>query len=85
MSCLHVSADVFSTAVHPYNCIMQGLAADFVPDNGGFPLVCDAKSFDFKFSIFLLCCFDSLLYARLNTLPYFLRVVLYPAIRSRQI
>lgn len=44
--CFHVSANVFSAAVHPYNRIMQGLATGFVPDNTGFTLVCDAKSFD---------------------------------------
>ena len=79
----HVCADLLSAAVHPYNCIMQGLAAGFVPDNSGFPLVGDANALYIQLSMLFLCCPYSLLYTLLNSLPYFLRIVLYPAAGSQ--
>lgn len=43
---LHLPANLLSTAVHPDNCIVQGLATGFVPNNCSFPLIGYAKCFD---------------------------------------
>lgn len=79
----HVCTNLLSTTVHPYNCIVKGLAACFIPDDRSFTLICDANGLDIEHSVFLLCCLDSLLYTFLHSLPYLCRIMLYPAAGSR--
>lgn len=79
----HVCTNLLSTIVHPYNCIVKGLAAGFIPDNSSFTLVCYANGLDIELSVFLLCCLYSLLCTFLDSLPYLCRIMLYPAAGSR--
>lgn len=63
--------------------MMQGLAAGFLPHNSGFPLVGDADGLYIQLAMLSLCCAYSLLYTLLDSLPYFLRIMLYPAAGSQ--
>ncbi len=66
-------------AVHPYYSIVKWFTCSLVPDKCSLTLVSDAQSLHFDGASFVLCCLQGPLYAEFDSLPYLLRIVLYPS------